>query len=112
MGLKKVFAGAALAVATSAVALAVAGAPAAAAGSISIPGMSEFELRWYCAEADGDFFGGSEYECHLPNGAIIVCRRGGNCFIHLSDIRPGEPGTPVTPIEQRPGAGGPPVITW
>jgi len=112
MGLKRAIVGAVLALATSGAALALADAPAAASGSISIPGMSEFDLRWYCAESDGEFFGGSEYECHLPNGVIIVCRRGGNCFIHFSGITPGQPGTPVSPIEQRPGASGPPTITW
>ena len=72
MGLKRSTAGAVLALATSGAAIALADAPA---------------------------FGGSEYECHLPNG---------NCFIHLSGITLGRP---VSPMKQRPGVSGPPVIT-
>jgi hypothetical protein len=33
-------------------------------------------------------------------------------LIHFSGIAPGRPGTPLSPIEQRPGVSGPPVITW
>ena len=80
--------------------------------SISIPGMSEFDLLWYCAENDGEYYPSpTEYECHLPNGGIIVCRKGGLCFIHFAGIMPERPETPPAPTDHRPGASGPPVIT-
>jgi hypothetical protein len=113
MNLKKAVAGAVLALAASAAVVTVAGAPAAASVSISIPGVSEFDLLWYCAESNGEFFpGAAEYECLFPDGSMIVCRRGGNCFIHFAGIMPERPETSPSPTDQRPGAGGPPVITW
>ena len=99
MRLKKIVASTALAVAASAGAILVTAGPAAAElPSITVPGMSRIELMWLCAENNGNFEDGLEYECYLPNGSIIICRQGENCRVIL--VRPPSD-TPTTPIDER-----------
>jgi hypothetical protein len=66
------------------------------------------ELRWQCAEGNGEFIeSGGTYMCWFPNGNVVWCEAGGNCRIHYRELAHGTPTPPVVP---RPSASAPSTI--